>query len=117
MPRLDPLHFCLISSALMGVTLVSPACVKTNAELSSAPAQAPVTTAFDDMMEDLAARVMARSAAGIPVPVPVDAGGGYTHEQHKQNAKTIYEAGMLYQHTGEAQYRDLIRDILFDYAD
>ncbi|MEM1391573.1 MAG: heparinase II/III family protein, partial [Pseudomonadota bacterium] len=35
----------------------------------------------------------------------------------KQNAKTIYEAGMLYQHTGEAQYRDLIRDILFDYAD
>ena len=82
---------------------------------------APTTNAsasgFDTMMSDLAVAVDGRLAAGIPVPVPVDAGGGYTHEQHKQNAKTIYEAGMLYQQFGDAKYRDAIRDILFDYAD
>jgi hypothetical protein len=77
----------------------------------------PQTSKFDDVMSTLAASVDARLEGGIPVPVPVDAGGGYTHEQHKQNAKTIYEAGMLYQQNGEVKYRDAVRDILFDYAD
>lgn len=72
---------------------------------------------FDAMMQDLAADVDKRLDAGVPVPVPVDAGGGYTHEQHKQNAKTIYEAGMLYQQTGEPRYRDAVREILLDYAE
>ncbi|MEO1404916.1 MAG: hypothetical protein AAFV54_00315, partial [Pseudomonadota bacterium] len=75
------------------------------------------TSGFDEMMTALASDVDARLEAGIAVPVPVDAGGGYTHEQHKQNAKTTYEAGMLYQQTGEAKYRDAVRAILFDYAD
>ena len=50
------------------------------------------------------------------MPIPADGGGGYTHEQHKQNAKTIYEAGMLYQLTGEAQYREFATSVLNDYA-
>ena len=81
--------------------------------------EAPVVaiSGFDVMMQDLATSVDARLEAGIPVPVPVDAGGGYTHEQHKQNAKTIYEAGMLYQQTGDVRYRNAARDILFDYAE
>ena len=72
---------------------------------------------FDDMMSELATSVGDRLQAGIPVPIPADAGGGYTHEQHKQNGKTIYEAGMLYQHTGDDVFRNAVRDILFDYAD
>ncbi|MEM7327577.1 MAG: heparinase II/III family protein [Pseudomonadota bacterium] len=68
------------------------------------------------MLQGLATDLDARLQAGIPVPVPVDAGGGYTHEQHKQNAKTIYEAGMLYQQTRIPRYRDAVRDILLDYA-
>lgn len=74
-------------------------------------------TGFDTLMSELAAQLDARLAQGIPVPVPRDAGGGYTHEQHKQNAKTIYEAGMLYQYGGDPAYRDAVRDILFSYAD
>ncbi|MEM9570492.1 MAG: heparinase II/III family protein [Pseudomonadota bacterium] len=77
----------------------------------------PQQTGFDAVMENLAAQVDARLAHGIPVPVPRDAGGGYTHEQHKQNAKTIYEAGLLFQYGGAPKYRDAVRDILFDYAD
>lgn len=50
---------------------------------------------FDQTLSVLRAEVDARREAGVPVPVPTDSGGGYTHEQHKQNGKTIYEAGML----------------------
>ena len=74
-------------------------------------------TGFDTIMSDLAASVDARLAQGIPVPTPRDAGGGYTHEQHKQNGKTIYEAGLLYTYTGDVAYRDAVRDVLLDYAD
>jgi hypothetical protein len=51
------------------------------------------------------------------VPVPADPGGGYTHEQHKRNQATIYEAGALYQLTGEAAYADLAARLLLEYAE
>lgn len=108
------------SAALAGLIAgVCVACTATpeSATVDSAEAAIEQVSGFDQMMVDLAASVDARLDAGVPVPVPVDAGGGYTHEQHKQNAKTIYEAGMLYQQTGETKYRDAVRDILFDYAD
>ncbi|MEL7042271.1 MAG: heparinase II/III family protein [Pseudomonadota bacterium] len=108
------------SSALIGG--LASLCMACAATPETVPVQTVETAAeqasrFDVMMAALAADVDARLEAGIPVPVPVDAGGGYTHEQHKQNAKTVYEAGMLYQQTGEAKYLDAVRDILFDYAD
>lgn len=56
-------------------------------------------------------------AQGIAVPVPQDPGGGYTHEQHKRNYKAIYLAGQLYRITGDAKYRDYVRDMLLAYAD
>ena len=52
----------------------------------------------------------------IDVPVPADAGGGYTHERHKDNYRLIYEAGMLYRQTGDKAYADLVRRVLLDYA-
>ncbi len=63
-------------------------------------------TFVDQMME-----------AGVVVPVPKDPGGGYTHEQHKQNFKIIYQGGQLYKLTGEQKYADYVRDILLAYAD
>ena len=55
--------------------------------------------------------------AGVVVPVPKDPGGGYTHEQHKQNFKAIYQGGQLYKLTGEQKYADYVRDVLLAYAD
>lgn len=52
----------------------------------------------------------------IDVPVPADAGGGYTHERHKDNYRLIYEAGMLYRQTGDKRYAELVRRVLLDYA-
>ena len=74
-------------------------------------------SSFDQVITTLRTEVDARQAAGVPVPVPADAGGGYTHEQHKQNAKTIYEAAMLYEQTGETSYRTFAVEILRDYAE
>ncbi|MEL7541644.1 MAG: heparinase II/III family protein, partial [Pseudomonadota bacterium] len=105
--------------AVLGFSLsgVSACVVSTDASSQTAPVETEMQPSeFDQLIQDLSVDVDARLAAGIPVPVPVDAGGGYTHEQHKQNAKTIYQAGMLYQQTGAPKYRYAVRDILLDYA-
>lgn len=75
------------------------------------------SSSFDETISSLRTELDARRADGVPVPVPADGGGGYTHEQHKQNAKTIYEAGMLYQLTGDADYKEFAASILEDYAE
>ena len=54
--------------------------------------------------------------AGINVPVPKDAGGGFTHEQHKRNYRAIYLGGLLFRITGERRYADFARDLLLQYA-
>lgn len=111
-----PLISVIALTAALGLSVACAASPEgDDAGVASSTSATP--SSFDEMMNDLAIAVDGRLAAGIPVPVPVDAGGGYTHEQHKQNAKTIYEAGMLYQQSGNLKYRDAIRDILFDYAD
>jgi oligo-alginate lyase len=52
----------------------------------------------------------------IAVPVPKDAGGGYTHETHKNNAQIMYDAAMLFQLSGEKKYAERVRDLLLAYA-
>lgn len=55
---------------------------------------------------------------GLPdIPVPKDAGGGYTHEQHKRNSTLILNAGILYQVSGDRAWADLSRDMLLAYAE
>lgn len=56
-------------------------------------------------------------AEGVVVPYPKDAGGGYTHEQHKRNYKVMRNAGLLYQVTGERKYSDYVKSMLMAYAD
>ena len=52
----------------------------------------------------------------ILVPVPKDAGGGYTHEQHKKNYTNILNCGIAYQVSGQQKYADYIKNILLKYA-
>nr|WP_256534303.1 heparinase II/III family protein [Lewinella sp. JB7] len=51
------------------------------------------------------------------VPTPVDMAGGYTHEVHKQNWKTLMDAGALFRLTGEEKYATFVRDGLLQYAE
>ena len=110
--------FGLAVAAALSLALAGCSAAPAGGDAASTPsAQAENESRFDAMIADLSTQVDARMEAGVPVPVPADSGGGYTHEQHKQNAKTIYEAGMLYRQTGKDTYRDFAKDILFDYAE
>ena len=67
-------------------------------------------------VERARAQVEGSIEGGLNVPVPKDSGGGFTHEQHKRNYRTIYNAGLLYRITGERRYADHARDLLLAYA-
>lgn len=62
-------------------------------------------------------RVEASLEAGLVVPVPVDPGGGYSHERHKENYKIIHDAGLLFQLTGDRRYLEHAEAYLLAYAD
>ena len=72
---------------------------------------------YADAFSAMQSRVEQLVDAELDVPVPVDAGGGYTHEQHKRNAKAIYEAGLLFEATLDAKYRDVAVSLLDAYAE
>ena len=108
-----------LTCALTATALVTVSCASVGQSieaLSEGRSSAAVDSTFEQTLKTLRAGVDARREVGVPVPIPVDSGGGYTHEQHKQNGKTIYESGMLYQQTGEAGYRNFSAGILLDYA-
>jgi hypothetical protein len=71
---------------------------------------------YQQELERAREEVDAAMKAGVEVPMPKDPGGGYTHEQHKRNYKTIYQAGLLYRITGRREYADLVRQLLLEYA-
>lgn len=62
-------------------------------------------------------RIESSLTAGVIVPAPVDPGGGYSHERHKENGKIIHDAGLLYQITGDARFLAHAREYLLAYAD
>jgi hypothetical protein len=52
----------------------------------------------------------------MEVPIPVDNGGGYTHEKHKQNYRDMYAAGVVYSVTREKAYAEFVEKMLLEYA-
>ncbi|MFC2080260.1 heparinase II/III family protein [Bacteroidota bacterium] len=55
-------------------------------------------------------------AQPIDVPVPKDPAGGYTHSQHKLNAKAIKLTGVAYLVSGEEKYACYAKALLLEYA-
>jgi len=72
---------------------------------------------FDKAIARLEKQLAASMETPMDVPVPVDAGGGYTHEQHKRNYQAIYGAGVLYQITGEDKYLEHAKALFYKYAE
>ena len=52
----------------------------------------------------------------VDVPYPKDPAGGYTHDQHKFLYNLMFNAGLMYQLTGNVKYADLVKNILLKYA-
>ncbi len=80
-------------------------------------AQQNAETAFDKTLAAARAKVDAQLDVPMTIPVPKDPGGGYTHEQHKANFSLIYDAGQLYELTGEKKYADYVARALMGYAE
>ena len=71
---------------------------------------------FAASLQRIEARMRAHFASPPEVPVPVDPGGGYTHEQHKRNGIVIQEAGFLHQWTGRDEFAQYAKQLLLAYA-
>src|SRR5215212_9151369 len=47
----------------------------------------------------------------VDVPFPKDPQGGYTHDRHKENYMLLFNAGLLYNLTGDNKYAILAKNI------
>lgn len=83
-------------------------------EIKSQRTNAPL---FNETFESTRKALDLTLSQPMEVPVPKDAGGGYTHEVHKQNYLNMANAGVIYQITGDEKYARFIRDMLLRYAD
>lgn len=72
---------------------------------------------FTSTYEALKLEVDSVIDAGFVVPLPKDAGGGYTHEQHKKNYQLMNNAGIVYQISQDTRYADFVREMLLAYAE
>lgn len=72
---------------------------------------------YETAFATMKARIDAKLGKDLIVPIPADAGGGYTHEQHKRNAKEIWDTGLLFEATGDARYADHLVRLLDAYAE
>ncbi|MEQ3652525.1 MAG: heparinase II/III family protein [Glaciecola sp.] len=112
-----------LANTLLSVFLLSSfACsaqhlLETPEQIEAMQVAAKSDGSFADEFEARKAKVDLALTQKLNVPLPADAGGGYTHEVHKRNYATMRDAGRLYLITNEQKYANLLRDMLFEYAE
>jgi len=110
----------LLSSSLLAssVSLANehPNLVLTQADVADMRQAVEQTGSFSKRFNTVKNQLDEQLNLPITVPLPKDAGGGYTHERHKENYKLMYQAGVLYQLTGEPKYAQYVRDMLLEYV-
>lgn len=95
--------------------LFAVACQET--EQRNAHKNTASVSGFDVTLQSAKNKINAQIALPLTIPTPKDAGGGYTHEKHKENAKLIYDAGQLFKLTGEQKFADYAGKLMTAYAD
>lgn len=94
-----------------------PRLLLTAADVANITGEMHESPGFMRSLDRTRSRVDRYFASRPDVPAPTDAGGGYSHEQHKRNGFAIREAGIVYQLTGAGRYADHARSLLLAYAD
>jgi type III secretory pathway component EscR len=94
----------------LGGQTVHPNLVLTNSDVKLIKESLGTAPLFDRTYNKTKAKVDEALTQQIVVPIPKDAGGGFTHEKHKQNYNEMYQAGILFQVTGEDKYAKFIKD-------
>ncbi|CAM3647755.1 heparinase II/III family protein [Litorimonas haliclonae] len=103
----------LASALALGIVLAS-----CESRAQSRPiAQTPQADGFEQTLSNAKQSLDAQMNLPISLPVPKDAGGGFTHEKHKESAKLIYNAGQLYKLTDEEKYADYAGKLMQAYAE
>ena len=106
----------IILASLLG--LLAAACQEAGQQTT--PVGAPDVlgaSGFNATVEEAKTKINAQLSLPLEVPAPRDAGGGFTHEKHKENAKLIYDAGQLFKLTGEQKFADYASKLLVAYAE
>jgi len=94
-----------------------PRLVLTPEAVQAIKAEGPELPLMHQSVKDVIESADRALANDIVVPVPKDAGGGYTHEKHKQNNMDMYHAGIAFQITDDLRYARFVEDMLLQYAD
>lgn len=105
-----------LATATASMTLAASP-LQAREEREAAVVQVALPPLYADELDRAREFVDGMMQAGVVVPLPRDAGGGYTHEQHKRNYRAIYLAGQLFRVTGEARYASYVRELLLAYAE
>jgi len=72
---------------------------------------------FDRTLAQAEAKVDARLGSSLDIPMPLNPGGGYTHETHKANGFLLYDVGQLYKLTGDKKYAKFAAQAMMDYSE
>ena len=107
----------LLAATVFAAEPLHPRLLLTPADVQLIRSELDPVSGFGQSLAATKARVDRYFESTPDVPVPVDPGGGYTHEKHKENGVAIHDAGILYQLTGDAGYAAHARDLLLAYAE
>lgn len=90
--------------------------LETHSQVKQMRAQVLKDGRFTEAFETQQQLIDIKLTENINVPLPKDAGGGYTHEVHKKNYADMYSAGRLYLLTQDQKYADYVKRVLVEYA-
>lgn len=109
----------IFASFLLGISLYGqhPSLSINTEEVSEIKEGLGRTPIFDKVFERIKSQVDSEIMSGIKVPIPKDMAGGFTHEQHKRNYKTMLNASKLYLFTDDIKYADFVKKMLIEYAE
>ena len=111
------LSFLAISfGCLLAKVQKHPCLILTDESIKSVKNELKSTGLLSSSINDIKFRIDGKINDTIDVPIPKDAGGGYTHEQHKRNYTMMYESGILYQIYKDNKYAELVKNTLMKYA-
>jgi len=106
---------CFVSACAANAQL-HPLAFNNTTEFQFVKANLNRTTLVSNSYKQLKSTTDSRMLETIDVPVPKDAAGGYTHDKHKANYLLMYDAGMMFQLTGEKKYAEFAKNIFLAYA-
>ncbi len=109
--------FIVTVIAFLGKASVHPNLILTSKVVDQIKNNLGKIPLLDKTFNEIKFKVDAVINVKIDVPLPVDPGGGYTHERHKLNYDLMYNAGILYSVLNDEKYAIFIKNILDDYSE